>query len=125
MFKNSKDDQQMEKKHLGISREITAKNEYTLDSLFNVLKEQAKFEAGEPVRYSSMGMQFLKLPGKGGLDNLISVKGNKITVFGHHASTLNKFLAIALDAIPDGWSSILGLDRKQNDPIMDAIVAEI
>ncbi len=115
----------MEKKNMDISREITAKDEYTIDSLFQLLKEKGKFEIGEPVRYSSMGMEFIKFPGLAKLDNLVSVKGNKISVFTHHATAFSKIMYTILDAISDDLCSLLGFGTKQNIPVMEGIAKEI
>lgn len=115
----------MEKKHFGRSREIIAKDTYTIDSLFQFLKENGTFTAGEPVRVSIMGFEYIKFPGEARLNNMVSVKENKITISGIHVSAVSRVMFLVLDTISDGWSRVFGFDLKKNVPVMEGIAAEI
>ena len=115
----------MDKKHFGRSREVIAKDTYTIDSLFQLMKEKGAFTAGEPVRVSIMGFEQIKFPGAAKLNNMVSVKENKITITGAHLSAMSRVMFLVLDTISDGWVTIFGFDLKKNVPVMEGIAAEI
>lgn len=103
----------MGKKHFDRSREVIAKDTYMIASLFQLLREKGAFTAGDPFRSSIMGFEYIKFPGEAKLNNMVSVKENKITISGMHLSTMSRVMFLVLDAISDGWSMVFGFDLKK------------
>jgi hypothetical protein len=105
--------------------EIMAKRDYTPEELLELFQTQGNFSIGAPSMRKVLGMSSIDFPGEGGFLNNVTVKKNKIKIYQAKSSAKEVGKTMALDMLTSNWSSLLNMEGKKNEAIMDAIGQEI
>lgn len=104
---------------------ITAKESYTRDELFTLLKEKLDPKFGAPELKKILGIEYIAYPGADGFDNLVSVRKNRITMSQVKSTAKGMAGSAALNVVTDGWSNILNLEGKANAAVMKELAEGI
>lgn len=117
----------MKVKGIGSGRniEIIAKQNYTPDELLALFQEQGNFPSGAPALRKILGTSSIDFPGEGGLTNMVTVKKNKIHIYQGKTTAKEIGKTMVLDSLTNNWNSLLNMEGKGNEAVMDAIGREI
>lgn len=104
---------------------VDSKKPYKTDELYKLILEQGNWGEAKPQLKKSWGFTNIVFPGMGGFENLVSASKTKISIMQQKASGGGILKSLALDAVTDGFGSLLNMEGGSNADIMKAIAAEI
>ncbi|MDR1961207.1 MAG: hypothetical protein LBQ16_02890 [Gracilibacteraceae bacterium] len=100
---------------------IKTPEEYTVESLYELMQREGKFEL--PYEISGQGMmQTIQFPLNG--NNVIQIAARKKSISVSVAKA-NKLKDVAIWAITDGWSDVFDRSKKDNQGLLETVAAEI
>lgn len=98
---------------------------YTADELLELINTKGNFSGAKAEMKKFLGVKTINFPGAGGFYNAIGVSKKSISISQFKDSTKGILKSVAIDALTDGFGSLLNIEGGTNAPVMKAIAEEI
>ncbi len=98
---------------------------YKADELYELITTKGNFGGVQPELKKVLGMKTINFPGAGGFYNAVGVTKKSISISQFKESGKGLLKSFAIDAVTDGFGSLLNIEGGSNAPVMKAIAEEI
>ncbi|MDR2529455.1 MAG: hypothetical protein LBD04_10670 [Synergistaceae bacterium] len=113
----------MKNKFWGHAIELTAKQDYTVELLFELLRREGRFDHAPELK-TKFGVSAIFFPGAGGYENVMGVRKSKITLQQAKTTMGGALKSLALEWLTDSWSHFFNMEGGKNAEIMKSIAQE-